>query len=85
MNKLWHILEIIETAVAAIGIPLFVISLIINIICEVAGFNGTPVYEITDGLGSFILNYVWPVWMLLFIFNGLHAVSFLLDKQNLNK
>lgn len=85
MNKLWLIIELTEVILAVIGIPLFVISLIINLICDVAGFEGTNVFEISGYLCSFILDYVLPVWMFLWVFNGLHALSFLLNKQNLNK
>lgn len=85
MNKLWLILEITELIIMVIGIPVFVISLIINIICDVAGFEATTVFETTNVLCSFIVDYVWPVFMFLFVFNGLHALSVLFDKQNLNK
>ena len=78
-------IELIELAIAIIGIPLFVISLIIYLICYVAGFEGTNVFEITGYMCSIILDYVLPVWMFLWVFNGLHALSFLLNKQNLNK
>lgn len=81
MNKLWLFLELIELAIAVIGIPLFVISLIITLICDVAGFEGTNVFEISGYLCSFILDYILPVWMFLWVFNGLHAVDYLIKKH----
>ncbi len=82
MNKLWLVLEITEIMVAVIGIPLFVISLIINVICDVAGFESTIVFEITDYICHFILDYILPVFMFLFVFNGFHAVDYLLNKHD---
>lgn len=82
MNKLWAILQLMEFVIAAIGVPLFIISLIINLICDVAGFEGTNVFEITGYMCSIILDYVLPVWMFLWVFNGLHALSFLLEKHD---
>jgi hypothetical protein len=81
MKKLWQVLEVTQVIIAAIGIPLFIISLITCIICDFAGFKETILFEISDGLGSFIINYVMPVWVFLYVFIGLHAVDFLIKKH----
>lgn len=85
MKKFWLILEIVDAFLllvgGTIGVLCFVVMLLSGAITAITGtLADNCVSDFCGIIFGVIFHYVFPIWCLIWIMNGVHAVS-LLNKK----
>lgn len=78
MKKFWLVSFIIEAFLTIIGLSTGILSFVIGLIAfAITGAESNCVSQFCGNILGILVNYVGPVFMFLFVINGLHSFGVL--------